>query len=302
MKKITTFTFLLMTVALMSNAQNIPNPSFENWQSYSLGELPTSWNTSDSLTFANGAGHSAVKEGTDHCHLTFAIKLISCGIGFIAAPGVATNGIISGTVSSYTISGGSPDTARSRSFNGCLKYNPSAGTDKAVISAFLFRWNSVAGTRDTVAFSIDSVSSTPAMTTFNNEFIYRDYVNQPDTVLILLQSSPGLFNASIGSALIVDNLTLSGWVGINEANSPVKSMQIFPMPANQELNVNVELNKAIMMNYEIMDNNGKLIASGKMNGLSQKIDISSMAIGNYFIALLDEEGRKLSADKFTIVR
>jgi len=301
MKKITTITFLLLMVSV-AKSQNIPNPSFETWQNYSLGETPTSWNTSDSVIFANGFGHSAVKEVTDHCHLNFAIKLISCGFLNIAAPGVATNGVISGTVSSYTITGGSPDTARSKAFNGCFEYNPTAGTDRGVISAFLFRWNGVTGVRDTIAYTIDSVTSTPTMTTFNNEFTYLDFVNQPDTILILLQSSRGVFDASIGSNLIVDNLTLTGWVGINEAGSPIKSVKLYPMPANQELNVSMELKQAVSVSYQVMDNNGRLITTGKMKSATENIDISALPAGNYFIMLRDDEGRNLYSDKFTISR
>ena len=234
MKKITSLTFLLLTAVLFTNAQNIPNPSFEDWQNYSLGERPISWNTSDSVIYANGFGHSAVREATDICNLTYSLKLISCGFGTLAAPGVATNGIIAGSLSSYTVSGGSPDTARSKFLNGCVKYTPTSTTDKAVISAFLFRWNAAAGQRDTVAYTVDSISEALTLTSFNYPFTYLDYQNQPDTILVLLQSSKAVFNASVGSSMIVDNLSLSGWVGINETNSPVKSVKIFPMPTNQE--------------------------------------------------------------------
>ncbi len=303
MKKITLLTFLFLIGTRITNAQNIPNSSFENWVSYDMGEKPISWNTSDSLTAHNGLGHSAVKESSDFCDLIYSIKMTSIGFGTITGPGVATNGVITGNVSSYSASGGSPDTARSRFISGCVKYIPAgAGTDKGVISAFLFRWNAATSTRDTIAYSIDSITTALALTSFSYPFIYRDWVNQPDTALIILQSSPALFNASIGSSMTVDNLALSGWVGINEANSVVKVVKLFSLPVSNELNVHVELTSAISMKYEVMDVTGKLMITDKMKSETEKIDVSKLATGNYFITLRDEQGKKLYSDKFTIVR
>ena len=301
MKKIALFTFLLLTVALV-RAQNIPNPSFEDWRTYTDGEIPESWNTSDSLIYSFLNSHTAEKEISDHCHLSYAIKLTSRGSFPLAVPGVATNGVIGGSLTAPTYSGGSPDTARSKYLNGCIKYNPTSGTDKAVISAFLFRWNSGAGRRDTVGYAIDSIGSTPSMTTFNQEFTYLDFDNQPDTIFIILQSSIGVFNASIGSSLVVDNLSLSGWVGIQEAGSPVKSMKLFPTPADRVLMVSAELSKLVTMHYEILDNNGKLAATAEMKSGTAQIDISMLAAGNYFFSLRDESGNSLASEQFTIAR
>ncbi len=300
MKKIILVVFMISGV-LFSSAQSILNPSFEDWVTYNLGERPVFWNTSDSLTASIGAGHSAVKEATDVCDLSYAVKMTSIGLFTLTGPGVVTNGVISGNASSYTVSGGTPDTARSKFINCCLKYIPAApGTDNAIISAFLFKSNG--GSRDTIAYSINTIGTTLVMNNFSFGFHYIDFDNQPDTILIILQSSRGISDATVGSALTVDNLTLTGWVGIDDAASQVKSMKLYPIPANDELTIMAELNNPVAMHYEIMDIAGKLVGTSKMESNTEKIDISPLPAGNYFITLRDDAGKKLIADKFTIVR
>lgn len=294
----------MISGALFSGAQTIPNPSFEDWANYSLGERPVFWNTSDSLTVAVGAGHSAVKEATYKCDQSYAAKMTSIGITFPVAatgPGVITNGVITVNGLNYAASGGTPDTARSRFLSGCLKYIPAApGTDKGVISAFLFRWNGTA--RDTVAYTVDTIETTLVMTNFNYGFNYIDFDNQPDTILIILQSSKGISNATAGSELTVDNLALSGWVGIDESASPVSSMKLFPMPANQEITVVTQLSRSVSVSYDILNVTGQVVATNRMGGETEKIDVSVLPVGIYFFVLRDDAGKKLISDKFTIVR
>src|SRR4051812_21788800 len=121
MKKISTLILFLFTTTLIAVAQNpIPNPSFENWRTYTgtygSGDVPTGWQTSDSA-YINASfgtsGHSAVKEATVNCNLLYSIKLTTItGLGLIG-PGVATNGTITGI---STVAGGSPDTVRHAQF------------------------------------------------------------------------------------------------------------------------------------------------------------------------------------------
>src|SRR5205085_10847541 len=101
---------LFVTLIAFANAYSqIPNPSFENWTPYTSGEYPTSWFTTDSTYLAYGAtAHSAVRELTDVCNLSYSVKLTSVLVSIAVGPGVATNGKITGI---STITGGSPFTA-----------------------------------------------------------------------------------------------------------------------------------------------------------------------------------------------
>jgi len=295
MKKIFTLLFISLLSFSVAFSQTIPNSSFENWIPYSSacasGERPTGWQTTDSLSVCYFAGHTAVKEGVDKCDALYSIKLTSV-ISPLKAPGVATNGILSATAAS----GGTPDTARSAQLTGCYKYVPQAG-DTGIISAFLFRWNGVS--RDTIASIRQLLLTTVStMTNFNFNFTYKDWSHQPDTVLIVLQSSPALNSAQANSTLIVDNLAMIGYVGINE-NKIIRSINIFPQPAQDGLNIHVELAQNVSLKYEIADLTGRKILSGKLESANEKIDIRNLSRGNYFVSLLND-GAIVYSTKFIV--
>ena len=79
-------------------------------------------------------------------------------------------------------------------------------------------------------------------------------------------------------------------------------MLTYPVPAVNEINIKAELVSPVSMHYEIIDLNGKMISTGKMKGDAQKIDISTVATGNYIITLRDEADKKLGSHNFTIAR
>src|SRR4051812_27460281 len=112
MKTLRILLFLLITVAA-TNAQTIPNAGFESWYSYSLGEYPTGWMTSDSVAKAL-AGVNNVYKDINSYEGSFAMHLMSIDAGLVKGPGVATNGTISQVGLSFVFSGGSPDTTRPR--------------------------------------------------------------------------------------------------------------------------------------------------------------------------------------------
>jgi hypothetical protein len=301
MNKIHTLLTISLFVFYNASAQ-IPNASFENWTPFSstcaTGEYPTGWQTTDSLSQCLAAGNSAIRNGgPEKCDMLYSIKLTSVNVPFppVKGPGVATNGTLTPQA---TVAGGSPDTARSAQFSGCYKYTPVAN-DTGYITAVLFRWNGTS--RDTIASTKLMLLDTNAtMVSFSSNFVYKDWANQPDTILITLQSSPALNNAQPGSTLFVDSLGLSGYVGFDERASVIIDINIYPQPAQNELNIQVELYRNIALTYEIADITGRKILSGKMESMNQKVDISSLNRGNYFVALRNEQGTILHTSKLLV--
>jgi hypothetical protein len=300
MKKLLTLFSSLAFVSLCYS--QIPNASFETWQNYAgvnvfgspfTGEYPTGWQTSDS-TFQYYTGpHSAVREATDICNASFAIKLTSVTALSNTGPGVATNGKI---VNPTTIVGGSPFTARPAYFNVCLKYVPT-GTDSGRVSAVLYRWNGVS--RDTIAIAASAIYSIPTMTPSQFTFVYRDLVNSPDTILVVLASGQGIGSTTAGSYLTADNVSTSGTVGISE-NSLLKNISVYPQPAQNELNFNLPSGLTASLNYEMRDISGRLVMNGKINASDSKVDINKLGRGNYFVSLRNEEGAMIYTSKFTV--
>ncbi len=313
MKKILSLLALLQFAALVS-AQNIPNSGFENWVQYSaVGERPTEWSTLDSITMTLSSfqTHCAVKT-TDAAVGTYAIKMTTSSV-FIAllgstviVPGAATNGRITASLTSYTFDGGSPTTVRSKFFNGKYKYTPANVNDGAVFIVALLRRNPITGSRDTIAYGADTISgAVSTYTPFSVVLKYNDYVNNPDSCLLLLQSSKALNDVTLGagSELFVDDLSFNGTVGLDEVRAGVKEFSVYPSPASSVLNVRIDLtDRAKKWNVQIMDINGKELIRRSMESWNESFAIHELSEGNYLINLLDENNQPVSSRKFSVVR
>ena len=299
---------LIFFVALSASAQNIPNASFENWHSYSLGEYPDWWATSDSVSAANGGGASVFKSSADPYDGIYSLHLKSTQITIIvfqvSGPGIATNGQVNFVGGNFEFSGGSPDTARSRFFTGRYKYIPQNPADAAIVKVFLFK-NNGTSPRDTIAAGL--WEHTGAITTYDQfviPMIYHDYITQPDTCLIILQSSRGINDPGlgVGSEFIVDSIGFAGFVGIDEFKNSISSVNVYPMPAQNEINIDVELKNNINLYYSIFDINGRLLQSALMNSKKEKVDISKLSSGRYFLKLGDAKKNLLFTTQFSIAR
>lgn len=305
MKKLITSLFVFLVV-FSASSQDIPNASFENWHPYSAGEYPDFWTTSDSISVFNSGGTS-VSKTTDSYDGTYAIKLKSVSVvifGFpTKGPGFATNGNIALVGTNIVFSGGSPDTSRSRFFTARYKYFPANPLDAAYIKVHLMKWNSTTSSRDTIATGVHEI--TGDHTTYDQlilPLVYKDFIEQPDSCLITLQSSRNVNDAYEGTELIVDSLGFSGFVGIEELKKSIRSVNVFPVPADNELNIDVVLNNPLSLTYEIYDNRGRLIASDKLNSTNEKVDVSTLANGKYILKLGDAKKNHLYSASFSITR
>lgn len=289
---------LILLIAAFSAQAQIPNASFESWYAYSLGEYPTGWMTSDSVAVALGGSNNAIK-GSDPYEGSFSLHLISVQTAFVKGPGVATNGKIVLDGATFKFSGGSPDTTRSRFLNGQYKYVPTNPNDAGMITILLL--HDSAGVKDTVAMgSTMFTGNVPNYTAFNCELTYNTFNHNPDTCLIIIQSSRGINdpNLGVGTELVIDSLGFFGTVGIDEANDVINSVIIFPSPAHNQLNVHVDLKRKTEMNYSVYDLNGRKVLSQSMNSEKELIDISSLAKGNYILKLSDDNNNSLYSKNF----
>lgn len=300
--------FLFFIGFLSTSAQNIPNASFENWHAYSFGEYPDFWTTSDSVAFANGGGTSVFKSSADPYDGTFSLHLKSVQITIvifqITGPGIATNGQVNLVGNNFEFSGGTPDTSRSRFFTGRYKYTPTNPADAAIVKVFLFNNNGTTP-RDTIAAGLwEHTGDVVAYDQFVIPMIYRDFITQPDTCLVILQSSRGLNDPTlgVGSEFVVDSLGFSGFVGVDELKNSISSVNIFPSPAQNEININVELKNDISLIYEIFDLNGRLVHSSPMNSTKEKVDVGDLSSGKYVLKLGDARKNLLYSTQFSITR
>jgi len=308
MKKITLFIFSLMTTAMISNAQ-IDNGRFETWTDSTVGAYTydslVHWMTTDLISQQNSSTHvhSAEHETGNVYEGTSSIRLTSWTAGGIipGVPGAASNGNVLVTGLSVSPIGGVPDAMRHAALSGYYQYTP-GGSDHGSIETCLFKRNGA--TRDTIANGVfDAAFLVGTYTHFTMPIIPMS-TDDPDSSLIWIQSSPrSPIGAGVtGSILRVDSLYYTGQIGIDDISPLVKVMLTYPVPAVNEINVKVDLVSPVSMIYEILDNNGNIVASDKMLSNTQKIDVSNLAAGNYFVNLRDLSGKKLCADRFTIAR
>ena len=290
-----------------SFAQNIPNSSFENWLPYTSGEFPQGWTTSDSISVQYGGGTS-VYSGTDPYDgvKSIHLKSVQINVGIpVTGPGIATNGLVNLSGFTFVFSGGTPDTVRYRFFTANYKYMPTNGFDAAVVKVYLLKYNATTSARDTIATGVQEISG--SHTVYEPLVLpldYRNWIAQPDTFLIILQSSRNINDPTIcvGSEFVVDSLNFSGFVGVDELKNSVSSVNVFPVPADKELNVEVVLKNTISLSYEIYDSNGRMIQSSSMNTTKEKIDISKLAAGRYIFKLGDSKRNQLYSTNFSIAR
>lgn len=300
------FVLLAFAGIYSASAQNVPNAGFENWTPYVTGEYPDNWTTSDSITVSYNGGNS-VYHGTDAYEGAKSMHLKSTEITFILfpikGPGFATNGKINLVGANFEFSGGSPDTARSRYFTGYYKYNPLGADEVGMVKVYLFHRNGA--NRDTIATGVSLFTDTVStFTQFVTEMQFKNYIIQPDTCLIIIQSSKAVADPSIvvGTELIVDSLGFNGFVGIDELNDIINNVSIFPSPASDEITIDVELKKNVSLAYQIFDMNGRLLLSSSMNTLKEKVDISNLARGRYVLRLNDTDKKILYSTNFTVAR
>lgn len=307
MKKVLLF-LSLITFAFNSFGQGLTNASFENWTSFTstggTGEYPTGWTTTDSIGKANG-GLTSAWRGTDPFDGANSLHLKTSQVTIfipITGPAIATNGKVNLVGANFVFSGGSPEVNRVRYYTGQFKYNPAANTDSAYVSALLCRWNGIK--RDTVALGTVTMSAATVYTPFLVKMNYIDFVNPPDSCLILVQSSKGTLNGptvALNSELTVDSISTVGTVGIDEASDVIRSISVYPTPANDHITVTADLVSTQKLSYDIFDNNGRWVRSGKMETTKEMIEVADLTVGQYVLKL-NGNGRPIAAKSFTIAR
>ncbi|GEM_PF-2330217 len=204
---------ILSSIFSANSQQQIPNGNFETWSDdYTL----TGWKSYDYGFF----GHPITKN-TSAFEGDFAVQIKTLNILGTIIPGIISLGNIN--LSSMMPYGGIPYTDRPQGLSFEMKYNPVQG-DTMAFFAYLTKWNSEAGTSDTIGGTF-----------YFSDYITNDYQNIslpfiyqseeiPDSINIGFLSSA--FSPKVNSTLIVDDLQM--------LNTPIVSTSIC-LPATNVL-------------------------------------------------------------------
>lgn len=198
--------------------------------------------------------------------------------------------------------------ARPASAEFWYKYAPS-GTDTASFFMWLTKWNTVTVTRDTVAWGYWETSAT--VSSYTQQSVTLTYLSStlsPDTAGVIFSATgTGCMTCgNVGSTMWVDDVTFSGWNGINEHPSS-NGVIMFPNPASEFVTISLDADDAA--NVIAYDATGRRVAAASLsepiNSINKKagvINTSNLTAGIYSYSVMDKNGNTLRAGKFSVVR
>ncbi len=281
-----------------------PNPGFENWHTEFSYQIPDNWATLNFLSIFPPNALSAFKvSGLDKHSGNYALKLKTIFVKNNPAPGVNAIDDTSGyiftgkiNISPPSYEYGFPYSSRPEKLEFWYKYNP-VGNDTGGVYVLLLKNNGIVS--DTVAYGEMPITAVPVYTLFQFNIPYF-LTAVPDTAVILFISSKRTSTARVGSALYLDDVSFSGWVGINEQDLNSDKVKTFPNPARDIVNIFAEIENAD--NVKIIDSSDRLAGIYKILNNHADINTGLFADGIYFYEIRDKKERPLAKGKFNVVK
>lgn len=284
MKKQTILAFALMFAVAISNAQSVPNGSFEYWSNPNGYLVPDSWETLNDMT-STASVYTATRGGTAS---DYYLKLTSQNVpGMGVMPGVAVSGMLD--ISTFAPLSGFPYSFRPTAFTGKWQYMGNSANDVGMIAVYFTKWNTGMNMRDTVGYIMQDLSGMEmAWSNFSLPITYNSTAT-PDSCIIYLNASGN--NPEAGSYLYVDNLDFTGVIASVESIETTGLFKVFPNPSNDLVKMDLSGLKSSAEQFEILDLTGKVLVSQKSNGfLLQSISLSGFSSGNYFLRIYTAKG------------
>ena len=261
----------------------IPNNGFETWETDPSGNLnPSDWETTNSDPDVSVEQYAPAKVGN------WSVKVKTFDPGFMAIAGIAFTAF--------------PLSQRPAFFTGWVKSSIMPG-DAAYIIISLYKGDSIVASPDSCTFIIDTTIED------YTRFSYRlAYVSSqiPDSGNIMIIAG-NLGGVSLGTEIIVDELTFEQGVGLDEntSGSSVIAGPAYPNPTSGRVFLPVTLNKSGSLEVEIFNLLGSRIKSvdfGFMDSGSQKLELSADGLPDgIYTYRLSGEGFQHSG-KFTVNR
>lgn len=282
---------------------------FETW----TGNEPQGWISENELMLAGNPQSCFEETNAADVHGGLkAMRLLSVTMSFPVAGLPNPIGLAApGKLVSFQPKFGMAYTGRPASVDFWYKYTPVANDTAEFLVAL---WNTATG--DTLGFGYWKTGT--ASTSYASQsvsILYNPaFANQfPDTMGLTF-SSTKLFNPNYtfcpncgkaGSTLWVDDITFSGWNGINEQMGN-EGVTLFPNPASDFVSISVEgLQEAFAVNaYDVT---GRLAGTASFSGngtntKSGQVITSGLSAGVYSYTIVDSKGAVLRAGKFNILR
>jgi len=301
----TVFIVAILVFALPFNNNAQPNSSFENWSPEGSYEIPEGWQTLNFLSLLNPPNPISTfkASGNDKHSGNYALRLKTVYFNNNPLPDVlgdTAGGAFTGKAipSPFSYHYGFPYTGRPEKIEFWCKYAP-IGNDTAGMLIYLQKWNNFTNSRDTIALSRINISTLTEFELFQVDIAYNSLA-LPDTATIIFASSKDSSTARVGSSLYLDDVTFTGWVGIDENNCYAGKVKLFPNPARDNVTISTEIEEA--ENVKITDISGKIICEEKIQDYKVKINTAFFAESIYFYEISDKKQQVLAKGKFNVIK
>jgi hypothetical protein len=310
MKKIIVMWVLLVVIDFSATSQ--PNGGFENWTPEFTYETPDGWQTLNFLSLTSPPNPvSAFKAiGIDKHSGNYALKLKSVYLNNNVFPdttlldsvgfdfGDTISGVFTGLVNINPISYvyGFPYSGRPEKLEFWAKYNP-VGNDTACALVFL-KHSKNTGVPDTIGGGKLFIPPTPVYTLFQ---VPINYISDslPDSAAIGFSPSPRIAYARQNSTLYIDDVSLTGWVGINELPQQ-QHVKVFPNPAKEYITINSFGEKACIISIRAV--NGNLAKTFTLSENNTILNIGSLSNGLYVYEIYDSKNKMIGTGKLNIIK
>jgi len=271
-----------------NTSQSVPNGGFENWTGLNI-EYPATF-IDPNIDFVFNGMSAPVTKTTDAYKGNYAVKLKTQAGG----PNWIFCGFNDGNWDNvnFHYTGGFPYTHQKDTLIGWYKFSPKNPGGMCGISIDLLKADA------TISEISTQLSTHSTYTEFQIPF---DVGVVPDSAVITINSSQTPVNlADTGSVLIVDEIQFKSaplHTGIQTFTSGTNVL-VCPNPTSGEFNFIYCPKNTNTASYIILDENGKLIASQKLNNLKTTVDLTGHAKGIYFLKITD--GNNIISKKITL--
>lgn len=280
------FTKLFLAIAFLFSgiitAQNVPNGSFEEWETNMQGgEEPVGW-----MAPMNSSAFSNILQvpGYDG---DYAVELHPINIG-------------GGVTAAYLFSEPFEVDTRYAKLSGYVKGNPQGGDTLYIVVGMYV------GQEDIVGAGAGFFAQTQGNFVPFNINIYYENSTVPDSCIITFFAGNSEGTANPETTFTVDNLSFSGVAGVDELSPVFGSIgSPYPSPASSELTIPFVLNEPDALSLSVFDLQGRMILKREAETFTTgqneiRLNISNLQSGMYLYMLTPSDG--ISTSRTFIVK
>jgi hypothetical protein len=217
------------------------------------------------------------------------------GFAYPKTNGLIITGNINVGFSGASVKIGVPFTTDIRSFSFYYRYIPN-GVDTCSCTVVLYHQ------RHTIAAGTWSNKNTVSSWKQDSVVLHYDSATNSkiDTIFIQFSACSLLSNPKQYDTMNIDYSSDIA-LGIGNINAPHDNVNLYPNPANSEINLSVT-GQYRAANVEIYDITGKSIGTYPIRNNFLTINTQSLNSGLYIYKLLDDSGNQLNVGKFSVVK